>query len=431
MSTAELIPLSDIAEINPPRKTLQLADADEVSFIPMSDVTDSARWVGNQTRKLREVRSGYTYFEEGDVLFAKITPCTENGKGCLAVGLRNGIGFGSTEFHVLRARSNADPRFIFQWTIAASLRSQAAAQMIGSAGQQRVPEDFLSRFQIPALSRSEQTAIAEILATVDQAIAQTEALIAKQRRIKAGLLHDLLTRGIDEAGNLRHPSTHRFKESPVGPVPVEWEVGSVDEITSFVGSGITPTGGSQVYGHEGIVFIRSQNVYNDGLVLDDIAYIDETINQRMHRTQVFSNDVLLNITGASIGRCCFVPDGFPAANVNQHVCIIRQNDVTIADAIFLSAYIASPFGQRQIKMLNAGGNREGLNYQEVRNILVPCPTREEKEEFARLYTKMNQTIAQEENTLAKLHRLKSGLMQDLLSGRVSVAGVIESTSRPE
>ena len=283
----------------------------------------------------------------------------------------------------------------------------------------------LLNLEIDLPQKIEQTAIADVLSTVDRAIEQTEALIAKLRRIKAGLMHDLLTRGIDEQGNLRDPSTHEFKDSPLGLIPVEWEIKSIGEIASFVGSGITPTGGSQVYSYEGIVFIRSQNVYNDGLVLDDVAYIDESINQRMHRTRVFNRDVLLNITGASIGRCCFVPAGFPSANVNQHVCIIRRKDATVEDAIFISSYIASPFGQRQIKMLNAGGNREGLNYQQVKSILVPFPELEERKKFTCVIQEINDVIQNEVNNLAKYKRLKTGLMQDLLTGRVSVEPLIE------
>lgn len=101
------ISLSELAQVNPPRPLIRL-DADaEVSFIPMSDVSESGRWKKRQVRRFSEVSRGYTYLAENDVLFAKITPCTENGKGCHAVGVRNGIGFASTEFHVLRANGPA------------------------------------------------------------------------------------------------------------------------------------------------------------------------------------------------------------------------------------------------------------------------------------------------------------------------------------
>lgn len=168
---------------------------------------------------------------------------------------------------------------------------------------------------------------------------------------------------------------------------------------------------------------------DDGLILDDVAYIDASINERMHRSQVLGNDVLLNITGASIGRCCLVPASFPAANVNQHVCIIRQNGASANDAIFLSTFIASPSGQRQIKMLNAGGNREGLNYQQVRNIIVPYPGANERAHFAGLVKMIGGTIQRAIDAHGKLLRLKTGLMQDLLSGRVSVVKLATGESR--
>ncbi len=107
-------------------------------------------------------------------------------------------------------------------------------------------------------NKSEQIKIADILLTVDHAIEQTEALIAKQQRIKTGLMQDLLTRGIDEQGNLRSEETHEFKESALGRIPVEWEVRTLGELAVYVGSGITPRGGESVYTKEGVLFIRSQ-----------------------------------------------------------------------------------------------------------------------------------------------------------------------------
>ena len=386
---------------------------DEIVWVTPNDLSKlRTRYITNSERRITEV--GLRNCS------AHLLP-----KGSLIISSRAPIGYlaiAQTDFCTnqgcksLVFSSEQDPDFHYYNL---SFRVKSIKEKGEGTTFAEISKSALAKIEVPVpVEKAEQTAIADILSTVDQAIAQTEALIAKQRRIKAGLLHDLLTRGIDEHGNLRDPATHRFKESPMGLVPEEWEVKGIGEIAAFVGSGVTPTGGSQVYGHEGIIFIRSQNVHNDGLILDDVAYIDEAINRRMWRTQVFSHDVLLNITGASIGRCCFVPDGFPAANVNQHVCIIRQENATAADTLFLSAYIASPFGQKQIKMLNAGGNREGLNYQQVKNILVPYPNKKEREEFACILQNMNETIENEVSTHAKHMRLKTGLMQDLLSGRV-------------
>ncbi|NLE57272.1 MAG: restriction endonuclease subunit S, partial [Planctomycetes bacterium] len=103
----------------------------------------------DQTRPLAEVATGYTYFRDGDVLAAKITPCFENGKGSIADGLVNGIGFGTTELHVLRPWAELDRRFLFYATISHPFRHLGAAEMYGAGGQKRVPDDFIRDFRQP------------------------------------------------------------------------------------------------------------------------------------------------------------------------------------------------------------------------------------------------------------------------------------------
>ncbi|TSA28466.1 MAG: restriction endonuclease subunit S, partial [Bacteroidetes bacterium] len=142
--------------------------------------------------------------------------------------------------------------------------------------------------------KSLQSRIAEILSTTDTAIEQTEALIAKYQRIKTGLMQDLLTKGIDEHGNIRSKATHKFVVKNGIEVPEEWEVYSIDEISEHVGSGITPKGGSNVYEHSGVMLIRSQNVLVGEFNFDDVAYINEKMNNSMKRSELQKLDVLLN-----------------------------------------------------------------------------------------------------------------------------------------
>ena len=182
--------LNDIAEINPKTDVSHLDDDTLVSFIPMSDVTDDGRWIGGESRKMGSVRHGYTSFAENDVLFAKITPCMENGKGARVNNLSNGVGFGSTEYHVLRARSEEEGEYVFQWSKFRELRGLAANAMTGSAGQQRVPADFLRKYPVFAHEPRERVAVGEVLRKLDRAIEQTEALLTKQQRIKTGLMPD-------------------------------------------------------------------------------------------------------------------------------------------------------------------------------------------------------------------------------------------------
>ncbi len=202
----------------------------------------------------------------------------------------------------------------------------------------------------------------------------------------------------------------------------DWPLVAIGELAVRVGSGVTPTGGSDVYTDSGVVFLRSQNVANGGLLLDDVAFIASETHRRMAASEVFPFDVLLNITGASIGRCCYLPEGLGQANVNQHVCAIRLPKPDLCDAKFLASMLASPIGQRQIVRLNAGGNREGLNYQQLRAFRVPWPSRHHREAIAEILSTLDEAIERTEGLIGKLQQIKAGLMYDLFTRGVTPAG---------
>ncbi len=163
-----MIPLGKVSDINP-RKPRDLNSNEECSFVPMELVDEhSGRIVDARIRPIGEVEKGYTYFADGDVLFAKITPCMENGKCAIASNLIGGVGFGSTEFHVLRASGSIIPEWIYYFLRQESVRQQAKRQMSGSAGQQRVPAGFLDKLEIPLPPLAEQQRIADILSRADR-----------------------------------------------------------------------------------------------------------------------------------------------------------------------------------------------------------------------------------------------------------------------
>lgn len=186
-------PFTDFAYINPTTDWSHLSQDAVVHFIPMEDVSEDGIWTNQQQRSLASVRSGYTVFTEADVLFAKITPCTENGKGCHAVNLDHGVGFGSTEFHVIRAKPHVNSRFLYYWCQSPLLRKKAESVMSGSAGQQRVPKDFFERFTISELPVTEQVAVVDVLDSITERINRERALQVKLVQLKNGLADDLLT----------------------------------------------------------------------------------------------------------------------------------------------------------------------------------------------------------------------------------------------
>jgi len=293
----------------------------------------------------------------------------------------------------------------------------------GGTTRQRISRSNLGSLELFLPDLPLQRKIALILTTIDNLIEKTEALIEKYQSIKQGMMHDLFTRGVTENGELRPPyeeAPHLYKRSELGWIPKEWEVKTIGSMTARVGSGITPTGGSEVYLTEGIIFIRSQNVTLGGLDLSDVAFINERTHVQMAASEVFPFDVLLNITGASIGRCCYVPADIGRANTNQHVCCIRLVVPNEPDAKFLSSILSSPIGQNQIFRLNAGGNREGLNYQQLRSFRVPWTNEDERKAIAIRLDSIDKTTLAEQAFHLKLLQQKQGLMQDLLTGKVPV-----------
>ena len=146
----EIRRLDEVCDLNPKKSEIsEIAGNTNVSFVPMSFVGEKGELALSENRTITEVKSGFTYFKNNDVLFAKITPCMENGKGTIAKGLTNGIGFGSTEFHVLRPKEFIISEYIYAITKKSDFRKEAEINMTGSAGQKRVPKDFLAKYKIP------------------------------------------------------------------------------------------------------------------------------------------------------------------------------------------------------------------------------------------------------------------------------------------
>ncbi len=203
----------------------------------------------------------------------------------------------------------------------------------------------------------------------------------------------------------------RFKE-----FDGDWSNKKIGNIASKVGSGSTPRGGAEAYTDHGIIFIRSQNVNNDQLLLDDVAYIPEETHLKMSGSKVIANDILLNITGASIGRSCVVPHDFTEANVNQHVCIIRTPH---DDPIFVQSFLSSENGQNAIQSKQAGGGREGLNFQAIRSIDFHFPPlKEEQTKIASFLSAVDEKMSQLTQKHELLSQYKQGMMQKLFSQQI-------------
>lgn len=193
----------------------------------------------------------------------------------------------------------------------------------------------------------------------------------------------------------------------------EWEDRELGSMTNKIGSGITPLGGDKTYKLSGRPFIRSQNVGWGHLLLDDVAFIDEEAHASFDGTEILPDDVLLNITGASIGRSAIADARIIGGNVNQHVCIIRVKRGELKP-ILLNQFLISERGQAQINSFQAGGNRQGLNFAQIRSFKIPLPpTVKEQTEIADCLTSLDACVVAQGRKVEALKAHKRGLMQQL------------------
>lgn len=321
--------------------------------------------------------------------------------------------------HILRAKSGFDQDFIFY-----SLVNKNILNFISGGTRSKLNQSELRAITLDLPEHKEQNKIAEILVTIDRAIAQTEALIAKHQRIKTGLMQDLLTRGIDEHGQLRDPSTHRFKSTPLGMVPEEWEVSNIGKISHRVTSG--SRWWARFYSETGAKFIRIGNLTREhvNLRLQNIQHVLPPDSSEAKRTVLETGDLLISVT-ADLGIIGIVPSDLGEAYINQHIALVKLDKENI-NPYFIGNLLSGFQAQKYFSLLNDSGAKAGLNLKTISAFPVVFPSdRKEQDKIAEIIQKTDSIIETQKSERKKLLGVKAGLMQDLLSGRVSVKGLME------
>jgi type I restriction enzyme M protein len=238
----------------------------------------------------------------------------------------------------LRPSERLLPELLYHFITSQNFRAIATPAMTGTGGLQRVPKGIVEEFQIPLPPLEVQHLI----------VAEIEGY----QKIIDGARQVL----------------DNYK--PHVAINLDWSIVELGSKLTFVSSGATPKGGSETYLSEGVLFIRSQNILTGSCDFSDAVFISDATHEEMSRSQVRRSDVFLNITGASIGRSAVMDLDCPA-NVNQHVALLRPNAELLP--VFLSLYLNSDEGQRQIRSLQGGASREALNYSQIRQLKIPLP----------------------------------------------------------
>lgn len=285
-----------------------------------------------------------------------------------------------------------------------------------------LPVGAIESLEIPTPLVPEQTKIAEILSTVDRAIEQTEALIAKQQRLKTGLMQDLFTRGIDEHGNLRSEQTHPFKDSPLGRIPAEWEVTPAKDLCDAVidCKNRTPPAAS-----EGHPVIRTPNVRNGEFVLDGLAWTDShSYKLWVARGKPRAGDVVIT-REAPFGEACQIPADLPAPCLGQRMMMYQTNPEKLRPDYLVFAIHSEAVQSRLLEL--AGGSTVGhVRVGDIRSLSIPHPVSvTEQARIASALSGATATIKKLTTNQLKLCSLKTALMQDLLTGRKRVTALLD------
>ena len=264
----------------------------------------------------------------------------------------------------------------------------------------------------------------KIVSFLDTEITRIDNLITKQEKLielleeqRKSIISHAVTKGLNPNAPMKDSGVEWL-----GEVPEHWDVTFIKYITKKISSGKTPLGGAEVYTDEGVIFLRSQNIYSDGLHLDDVSFIPHEIHALMKSSAVKKNDVLLNITGGSIGRTCLVDREIGEANVNQHVCIIRTSKDKYAK--WLSVFMKSNSAQSQIFYSQTGAGREGLNFSQIGNMRLPFPPFVEQQEILDFLDQENlrfdNLILKQKSLIEKMKEYRSTIISHAVTGKIDV-----------
>ena len=400
--TRRTVRLTEAVEISPKADRSVLTDTTQVSFVPMAAVGAGNGQIDTSTiRPYAEVKKGYTHFRDGDVLFAKITPCMENGKMAVAHGLHNGAGLGSTEFHVLRPRAGVDSRYVYHFVSSAKFRNEAAHHMTGAVGQKRVPVSFLEQSEIPLPSLHEQRRIvAEIekqFSRLDQAVASLQRVKAQLKRYKACALKaavegrlveieaerarregrgfetgERLLERILETRRSQWEGKGKYKE-PAAPetadlpeLPEGWCWSSTDQLAE-VGTGATPNRSNATFFDGGDIPWVTSAVVNAPFVDKASELVTRAALLQTNLTEYPPGTLLVAMygEGKTRGKCSELRI---TAATNQALAAV-QADPSVRS--YLKIFLEHNY--EETRKVASGGVQPNLNLSLVRAIRVPLP----------------------------------------------------------
>jgi type I restriction enzyme, S subunit len=465
--------LADVVKLNP-RQFDAVPAADElVSFVPMAAVEEgTGRLDATETRAWQQVSKGYTRFQEGDVLFAKITPCMENGKLALATKLRGGRGAGSTEFHVLRCSGSIVPEYLLHYLLQQTVRADAQRLMQGAAGQLRVPESFLADLEVPLpdvrAQREVVSALDALLTRLDRAVAALKRVQANLKRYRASVLKAacegrlvpteselarregreyepatvLLERNLRERRRKweetelskmrakgKEPTDDRWKGKYVEPkaldsealpqLPRGWSWATWAQLSTRVTVGhVGPM--RREYQPSGIPFLRSQNVRENRFDPEGLLFISEKFHKKLAKSALRAGDLVV-VRSGGVGITCVIPDHLGEANCADLVVVQQPLGVLPTFGAFYMNSVAKSL----VRTGQVGIALTHFNTRSVAALPVAVPPISEQrrlvDEAGRRLSLCSAMEEQCSNALRRASALRQAIVRSAFEGRLTSA----------
>ncbi len=391
----EIKRLRFMLQMNPSKQEIDLPSEQEVSFLPMEAVGEDGSLSLEQTRPISEVSSGYTYFAENDVTFAKITPCFENGKGAIMRGLTGNCGFGTTELTVLRCLPGLDNEFLFYLVKSDLFRKNGEAWMYGAGGQKRVPDEFVKEFRFSFPPLPEQQAIAAFLdretAKIDGVIGKREKLIELLQEKRSALISHAVTKGLDPEVKLK-PSGIDW----LGDIPEHWEVKKLAYVTMMKsGESIT----SEQFNDDGKYPVFGGN----GLR----GYYDQ-----------FTHDGFYILIGRQGALCGNINYGHGRFWASEHAIVVTP--IVPLSSLWLGELLRN----MNLNQYSITAAQPGLSVDLILSKHIPYPPQSEQQAIAEYLdketAKIDSLIEKEQAIIGKLKEYRLALISEAVTGKIDI-----------
>jgi type I restriction enzyme S subunit len=411
----QLTRIKHIAELTPKKPSVDRSL--NCSFIPMEKLkTDSI--ILDENKLIDSVYDGYTYFSEGDILMAKVTPCFENRNIAVAKGLTNKIGFGSSEIYTIRVGEKVSNRFLFYRLQEDGFMDIATSAMTGAGGLKRVPSQTIENYTYATPEVDETEKIANFLdhetAKIDTLIEKQQQLIALLNEKRQAVISHAVTKGLNPDAPMRDSGVEWL-----GEVPEHWKIGRYKFCTSRVVVGIAEAA-THAYAETGVPIIRSTNIREEGLDLSGMLFIKQGFAELNSSKYLYTNDIITVRTGYP-GTSAVIPETLDKSQCFTNLVATPKEEMS---PHFLSEYLNSHTGKSYFDLLGWGSAQKNISVPILQNISIAWPVISEQKEIVNYiqqqreqYTKL---VTKGRKQIQLLQERRTALISAAVTGKIDV-----------